>query len=237
MARPPRAVNVAVLVAVLAVVCACGSTPAPAPSPTPPPAPTAAPTPTPTPGPDTEHVDVTATGVGVYELTTIPVAVVHNAAARHAATQVTVRFAVFSSAGKPIGGADAVIPLVAPGQTMGIAARIEQSGSGLRATAAVIGEQWVDATPIPPLTVAAGAYTCGTCRPGPGYGTATGTLTAAAGITVTGVTLTAVCYTGGAITGGDTSTDTVTSLPKQVSVPVIISSVPDRCVIYASPGP
>ena len=233
MPRPLRAV----LVAVLAALCACGSTPASTPSPTPSPAPTAAPTPSPTPGPDTERVDVIATGIGVYELTTIPVAVVHNVAAHHAATQVTVRFAVLSSTGRPIGGADAVIPIVAPGQAMGIAARIEQSGSGLRATASVIGEQWIDATPIAPLTVTGGAYTCGTCRPGPGYGTATGTMTAAAGITVSDVTLTAVCYVGGAITGGDTSTDTVTTLPKRVSVPVIISNVPDRCDLYASPGP
>jgi hypothetical protein len=232
----PRPLS-AVVVTVLAVLCACGSNPASTPSPTPPPTPTPAPTPTLTPGPDTERVDVTATGIGVYELTTIPVAVVHNVAGHHAATQVTVRFAVFSSAGRPIGGADAVIPVVAPGQTMGIAARIEQSGSGLRATASVIGAQWIDATPIAPLTVTRGTYTCGTCRPGPGYGTATGTLTAAAGITVSDVTLTAVCYVGGAITGGDTSTDTVTTLPKQVSVPVIISNVPDRCDLYASPGP
>ena len=233
MSRPLSAV----LVTVVAVLGACGSSPAATPSPTPPPTPTPAPTPTATPGPDTERVDVTATGIGVYELTTIPVAVVHNAAARHAATQVTVRFAVFSSAGKPIGGADAVIPLVAPGQTMAIAARIEQSGSGLRATASVIGAQWIDATPVPPLTVGGVTYQCGTCRPGPGYGTAVGTMRAAPGIVVAGVTLTAVCYAGGAITGGVTSTDTVTTLPKQVQVPVIISNVPDRCEIYASPGP
>jgi hypothetical protein len=229
----------AALVAVLGLLSACGSggTASTSPTPVPTPTPTAVPSPTPTPGPDTERVDVVATGIGVYELTTIPVALVHNAAARHAATQVTVRFAVFNRAGAPIGGADAVIPNVAPGQTMGIAARIEQSGSGLRASASVIGAQWMDAGPVAPLTVAGVTYQCGTCRPGPGYGTAVGTMRAAAGIAVTDVTLTAVCYAGTAITGGVTSTDTVTTLPKQVQVPVIISSVPDRCEIYASPGP
>jgi hypothetical protein len=62
-------------------------------------------------------------------------------------------------------------------------------------------------------------------------------MTAAPGIVVTDVTLTAVCYVGAAITGGVTSTDTVSTLPKQVQVPVIVSNVPDRCEIYASPGP
>lgn len=235
MARPLHAA----VLALLGVLCACGSggTATASPTPTATPAPTATPSPTPTPGPDTERVDVVATGIGVYELTTIPVALVHNAATRHAATQVTVRFAVLNSAGKPIGGADAVIPTVAPGQTMGIAARIEQSGSGLRATASVIGAQWMDAGPVAPLTVGGVTYQCGTCRPGAGYGTAVGTMRAAPGITVSDVTLTAVCYVGAAITGGVTSTDTVTTLPKQVQVPVIISNVPDRCEIYASPGP
>jgi hypothetical protein len=227
----------AALLTLIGLLCACGSNGTATASPTVAATPTPSPTPTPTPGPDTERVDVVATGIGVYELTTIPVALVHNAAARHAATQVTVRFAVFSSTGRPVGGADAVIPLVAPGQTMGIAARIEQSGSGLRASASVIGAQWVDAGPLAPLTVSKVTYQCGTCRPGAGYGTAVGTMTAAPGIVVTDVTLTAVCYVGAAITGGVTSTDTVSTLPKQVQVPVIVSNVPDRCEIYASPGP
>jgi hypothetical protein len=227
----------ATLAVAVGLLCACGSTASPTPSatpsPTPPPA-TAAPTPPP--GPETQRVDVVATGVGVYELTTIPVAVVHNLATRSAATSVQVRFAVLNSAGKPIGGADANIPFIAPGQTTGIAARIEQSGSGLRATATVLGAQWIAANPTPPLTVDGTGYTCGTCRPGPGYGTAAGTLHAAVGVTVSSVTLTAVCYAGDAITGGDTSPETVTALPKPVQEPVIISAVPTRCDMYASPG-
>ena len=225
------------LAAVLGLLCACGSSASPNPpaSPSPTPAPATA-APTPAPGPDTQQVDVVAAGVGVYQITTIPVAVVHNLATRHAATSVQVRFAVLNSAGKPIGGADANIPFIAPGQTTGIAARVEQSGSGLRATATVLGAQWIAASPTPPLTVDRTTYTCGTCRPGPGYGTAAGTLHAAVGVTVSQVTLTAVCYEGAAITGGLTSVETVTALPKPVQEPVIINAVPTRCDMYASPG-
>jgi hypothetical protein len=183
-----------------------------------------------------QQVQVVAAGVGVYQLTTIPVAVVRNLAGGHAATSVQVRFAVLDSAGRPVGGADATIPFIAPGQTMGIAARVEQSGSGLRATATVLGAQWTPAAAVAPLTVTGTTYTCGTCRPGPGYGTAAGTLTAAPGVTVSSITLTAVCYEGDAITGGDTSVETVTALPKPVQEPVIISAVPTRCDLYAAPG-
>jgi hypothetical protein len=223
--------------AVAALLVACGS-PAATPSPTP--APTPAPTtqaPTPPPGPDVQRLDVVSTGIGVYELTTIPVALLRNAATRTAATAVKVRFAVLDSAGHPIGGADATIPIIVPGQTMAIAARIEQSGSGLRATASVLGAQWTPASPTPPLRVTGTAYTCGTCRPGPGYGTAAGTLSAAPGVTVSTLTLTGVCYDAGhAIVGGDTSVESVTSLPRPIQEPVIVSAVPASCELYASQG-
>jgi hypothetical protein len=223
--------------ATLALLCACGSSPAASPTPAPPrPTATATAAPTAPPGPEVQRVDVVASGVGVYQITTIPVALVRNVATRHAATSVQVRFAVLDSAGHPVGGADASIPFIAPGQTMAIAARVEQSGGGLHATATVLGAQWTPAAAVAPLVVGATTYTCGTCRPGPGYGTAAGTLTAAPGVTVTSVTLTAVCYEGDAITGGDTSIETVTTLPRPVQEPVIVSAVPTRCDLYAAPG-
>jgi hypothetical protein len=221
--------------ATLALLSACGSSPAASPTPVPPTA-TATAAPTAPSGPEVQRVDVVASGVGVYQITTIPVALVRNVAARHAATAVQVRFAVLDPAGKPVGGADATIPFIAPGQTMAIAARVEQSGSGLQATATVLGAQWTPAAAVAPLTVNGTTYACGTCRPGPGYGTAAGTLRAAPGVAVSSVTLTAVCYDGDTITGGVTSIETVTTLPRPVQEPVIISAVPTRCELYAAPG-
>lgn len=229
-----------VVAAALLLLCGCGSSPSPTPTPVPA-TPTPAPTPTATPGPDTEQISVLQAGVGVYLLTTIPVAVVHNDAHAHAATNVDVRFAVFNPAGKPVGGTDADIPYLAPGQTMGIGGRLDQSGSGLRATAMVIGEQWAVATSsTPPLTISGTSYAagnCGSCSSGAGYGTATGTLSAAPGTTVGTVTITAVCYRGGAITGGGSDIKAVMALPRQVQEPVINSTPPTRCDLYASPGP
>lgn len=221
--------------ATLALLCACGPSPAASPTPAPPRV-TATAAPTSPPGPEVQRVDVVASGAGVYQITTIPVALVRNLATRHAATAVQVRFALLDAAGKPVGGADATLPFIAPGQTMAIAARVEQSGSGLRATATVLGAQWTAAAAVAPLTVDGTTYACGTCRPGPGYGTTAGTLRAAPGVTVSTVTLTAVCYDGGAITGGDTSIETVTTLPRPVQEPVIVSAVPTRCDLYAAPG-
>jgi hypothetical protein len=221
--------------ATLAMLCACGSSPAASSTPAPPGA-TATAAPTAPPGPEVQRVDVVASGAGVYQITTIPVALVRNVATRHAATAVQVRFAVLDPAGKPVGGADATIPFIAPGQTMAIAARVEQSGSGLRATATVLGAQWTPAAAVAPLTVDGTTYACGTCRPGPGYGTAAGTLHAAPGVTVSTVTLTAVCYEGDAITGGATSVETVAALPRPVQEPAIVSAVPTRCDLYAAPG-
>jgi hypothetical protein len=228
----------ALLLVVLALAAAaCGSTPSPTPRPSPTPVPTPTPTPRPTipPGPEVQQVQVVAAGVGVYQITTIPVAVVRNLAGGHAATSVQVRFAVFNTANQPVGGTDVNIPYIAPGQTMAIAGRIEQSGN-LHASASVIGAQWTAASPGDPLSVGGVTYTCGTCRPGPGYGTAAGTLSAAVGVSVSSLTLTGVCYAGNRIVGGDTSAETVTTLPKPIQEPVIISEVPDRCEIYASPG-
>jgi hypothetical protein len=225
----------AVPAATLALLCACGSSPAASPTPAPP-RPSATAPPTAPPGPEVQRVDVVASGVGVYQITTIPVALVRNVATRHAATSVQVRFAVLDSAGHPVGGADASIPFIAPGQTMAIAARVEQSGSGLRATATVLGAQWTAAGPVAPLTVDGTTYACGTCRPGPGYGTAAGTLHAAPGVTVSNIILTSVCYEGDAITGGASSVETVTALPRPVQEPAIVSAVPTRCELYAAPG-
>jgi hypothetical protein len=223
------------LAAATALLAACGSTPA-GPSPTPAPA-TASPTPAPTPGPDTERVDLVGSGVGVYLLTTIPIAVLHNAARLHAATTVRVRFTVLDAAGHPREAAEGDVPFIAPGQTMAVAARVEDRGSGLRVTATVLDAQWTTAGPTPPLTVQGAAYTCGSCGPGPGYGTVAGTLRAAPGVTVSSVTLTAVCDDAqGGIVGGGTSSVSVTTLPRPVEEPVIVSAAPARCELYASPG-
>ena len=177
-----------------------------------------------------------ASGVGVYLLTVIPVAVLHNAARAHAATTVQVRFTVLDAAGHPRETADAVVPIIAPGQTMAIAGRVEDRGD-LRATAAVLGAQWQSANPVSPLSVQAVTYRCGGCAAGPGYGTASGTLTAAPGVSVSSVVLTGVCYDArGGIVGGDTSQVSVTRLPSPVEEPVIVSAAPARCELYASPA-
>lgn len=235
MHRDPRAV----VIALAALLCGCGSS-GPAATSTPATTPVPTPTATPTPGPDTLGVDVLASGVGVYLLTTIPVAVVHNVATAHAATTVQVRFAVFDSAGRPVGGADALIPYLAPGQTMGIGAQIHLSGSGLRASASILGAQWTPAGPTPPVTFGPSSYAagpCGSCPSGPGYGTASATLSAAPGATVSNVTVTVVCYRGAAIIGGGSDVKAVIALPQPLQEAVVVTTAPDRCVMYASPGP
>jgi hypothetical protein len=224
------------LAAAVIALTACGSSPS-IPSPAPTTAAPAASTPAPTTAaPDTDRVDVVASGIGVYLLTVIPVAVLHNAARSHAATTVQVRFTVLDTAGHPREATVVDVPLIAPGQTMAIAGRVEDRGT-LRATAAVVGAQWESAGPTPPLTVQGSRYACGSCGTGPGYGTASGTLTAAPGLSVSSVLLTAVCVDArGGIVGGDTSQLSVTALPRQVQEPVIVSVPPARCDLYASPA-
>jgi hypothetical protein len=225
-----------VLAAAAVVLGACGSSPSsPSGSPTAAVPATATPSPT-SAAPDTERVDVVASGIGVYLITVIPVAVLHNAATSHAATMVQVRFTVLDSAGHPREATTRTLPFIAPGQTMAIAARVEDSGN-LRATATVIGAQWESASPTPPLTVQGARYACGSCGPGAGYGTASGTLTAAPGVSVSSVSLTAVCTDarGGIVGASDSTPVAVTTLPRPVQAAVIVIAPPARCDLYATP--
>jgi hypothetical protein len=108
----------ACLVAAVAM-SGCGSSPPVGPPPTPTPRPSAKPTPTLP--PDVEHVDVLSTGVGSYQLITVPVAVVHNAATRTGVSGLIVHF-IPSLRGRPLTPLDSVAVTLYPGETMPVTA-------------------------------------------------------------------------------------------------------------------
>jgi hypothetical protein len=98
------------------LVAACGTTPTP-PTPTARPTPTATPSPTPSLAPDVQRVDVTATGVGTWQLVAVPVAILHNVAARTGVSGLVVHFTLTKS-GKPLTSLDSPVVTLYPGETL-----------------------------------------------------------------------------------------------------------------------
>lgn len=145
------------------VVSACGSPAVPTPTPTP--TPTAAPTPTPTPAPDIQRVDVVSKGIGVYQAVVVPVAVLHNAAARTGVSGLIVHF-VPTRGGRALTPLDSPAVTLYPGETLAVTAdctdTCNSTGTapdpdGLRVTVAA--GTW---TPLPgnALTAAAAGFAC-----------------------------------------------------------------------------
>jgi hypothetical protein len=221
------------LVAPALILAACGGGASSTATSTPSPSRTLAATPTP--APDSLQVTVVAHGLGTYELTTVPVAVVRNAAGAHAAVGVHVHFTVLSPAGAALATTDGDIPLIAPGETTAIAGRAELSGRGDTVKEDVTVTSWRPANPAAGrIATSDVAYRCETshCL---GYGTVVGTLAAT---TATSVTVTAVCYdAANAVIGGDTSTTAASAQgTTHVEEPVIVTVRPARCELYATPG-
>jgi hypothetical protein len=141
------------------LISGCGSgTVAPTPPPrTATPAPT--PTPTPTPAPDIQRIDVLTSGFGLWQLVTVPVAVIHNAAARSMVSGLLVQLTP-TRAGHPLTTTVTPALTLYPGQTLVVAGNCTDTCTGATGVAvAVTAGTWA-AVSGAPLTATAGAPTC-----------------------------------------------------------------------------
>jgi hypothetical protein len=232
------AVLVLLLLAAPAGLAACGQTCALAgcaPQTTTP-APT--PTPTATPAPDSQTVSVLATGVGSFALAAIPVAIVHNDAAVHAAEGVIVHFVTHRAGGATLGALDSVPVNLVAGESLPVAANCTDACNNAVATNVTVSVgTWVSSHGAAPAGGSA-AYRCGTCRGGHGYGEAGGTVSAPGLAAGAGLVLFAECENAaGAIVGaGTTQLVWPGGSSLAVSVPVVVNDPPAKCQLGASTG-
>lgn len=193
--------------------------------------------PTPSPRPDQLRLDTVEVGLGTYQLVTVPVAVVHNAAAEHDARTVVAHFAT-SRGGRPLGTLESVAVTVHPGQSFALVAHCTDGCNNADAvTATVTVGSWAAATSAA-LTVGPSTYACVLGCTGHGQGDATATLTAPSLGRGTRVVLTAVCRSAGAIVGGGVR-QLLWPQPSgsaTLDVPVIVSRPPDSCEVDATPA-
>jgi hypothetical protein len=227
--------------ALLLTVAGCGgSTPRSAtatPSLTPPASATATATATtsPTPAPDIEQVAIVSSGFGAYDLQVYPIAVLHNLASAHTASQVIVSFTVDLASGSYQLSAEPVS--LAPGETLGVTVLCTDKcdgATGIEAATKV--GSWV-AGGRSVITAGAASWTCGSpCHGSRGYqGDVTGTLSGdvPAGMLVG---FSAVCVnSGGTIVGGgllpSVWPDASAASP---SVPTLVTSQPASCQLYGT---
>jgi len=222
--------------ALLLTLVGCGrtttpGTATPAPSPTPPASMTASPTP----APDTDQVTIVASGFGAYDLQVYPIAVLHNLASAHTASEVTVSFTVDLPSGSYELSAEPVS--LAPGETLGVTVLCTDSCEGAAGVeaAAKVGS-WV-AGGRGVITAGTAAWTCGSpCAGSRGYqGDVTGTLS---GDVPPGmlVGFSAVCVnSGGDIVGGGLLPSVwpdATAAP--ASVPALVTTQPASCQLYGT---
>ena len=193
-------------------------------------------TPSAPPPPDVQRIDVAKTGVAVYQLVSIPAAVLRNASTSHAALDVAVHFTVMRG-GRTLLGLDAAPVALSPGQVMGVAAQCTHGCAGASATdVTVTVGSWTPGMLVT-LTPSKVSYACNTCGRGAGQGEVTGTLTARGEPGATPITANAVCYdAAGQIVGAGTrqavwpsSGNTLT-----LSAPVIINTPPAACDLFAT---
>ena len=213
-----------------------GSTQRPAtatPSPTPPPSATA--TASPTPAPDSEQVAIVSSGFGAYDLQVYPIAVLHNLASAHTASQVVVSFTVDLSSGSYELSAEPVS--LAPGETLGVTVLCTDSCDGaIGIEAATRVGSWV-AGGRSVITAGAASWTCGSPCPGSrGYqGDVTGTLS---GDVPPGmlVGFSAVCVnSGGTIVGGGLLPSVWPDASSaSASVPALVTTQPASCQLYGT---
>ena len=230
---PARRAAAAALAAALAGCGSASSSSVATPRPSPP-TPTRTAPATPRPGPDTLVVAVVDRGLGAYLETTVPVAVLRNAATGHAAQGVAVHFAITTPAGRPAASADAHVGVILPGQTLAVAARVALEGAGDRVTVTVTSvAAWLSAEPGPDPGLAGSLR----CRTASCSGFADVLATLPAPLRSAAVTATAVCRSAaGAIVGGDTDTFDPPPADGAIDVAVIISSRPAGCRVDAVAG-
>jgi len=233
------------LLALPVAACSAGLS---APSPTGPPSPAVSPSTSasslPTPVPDDEQVVVSAAGVGDYDLQAIPVALLHNLADHHAATQVIAHFTVRGPGGTY--ALDAAPVSLTAGQVLAVAALCTSACQSATAAAASVSVGGWEASAAVAVSSEPATFVCGTpCSGTAGYeGEASGSLT---GQVVPGtlVNLFASCASGtGAIVGGGVtqivwagtqgSTGSATPPAESVAVPVLVTALPTSCELYGA---
>jgi len=186
-------------------------------------------------GPDTEQVTVTASGVGAYDLQAYPVAVLHNQASTHDATEVVVSFTVHFPGGTDSLAAEPVS--LAPAETLAVTALCTDSCAGATSTDVSVAVGGWEAGDRTVISATSAVYACGSpCAGTTGYqGDVSGTLN---GQMPSGsqVSVSAACEDGaGAIVGGglrEAVWPGGTSMAS--SVPVLVSAHPATCQLYAT---
>jgi hypothetical protein len=225
------------LLLALSMPAGCGQG-SPSRSPTARPGVTATPSATATPGPDTQTVTVMSTGVASYALAAIPVAILHNDAIAHAAENVVVHFVTHRSGGGRLGELDSVPVNIVAGETLPVSADCTDACNNAVSTdVSVSVGMWVGNHGAAP-SGGPGAYHCGTCRGGHGYGEVTSTVSVTGLGAGAAVVTFAVCRSGaGAILGaGNTQLVWPGGNSLAVTVPVVVNDPPTSCEVGASTG-
>ncbi len=176
-----------------------------------------------------------SSGFGAYDLQVYPIAVLHNLASAHTASQVVVSFSVALGSGSHQLSAEPVS--LAPGETLGVTVLCTNSCEGATAIqAATRVGSWV-AGGRSVIAAGAASWTCGSPCPGSrGYqGDVMGTLSGdvPAGMLVS---FSAVCVnSGGTIVGGgllpSVWPDASSASP---SVPTLVTTRPASCQLYGT---
>lgn len=186
--------------------------------------------------PDVDRIDVVSSGVGSYQLVAVPVAVLHNAAVRTAATAVIVHF-IPTRGGQPLTPLASSAVIVYPGQSLVVTANCTDTCNNADgATVSVAVGAWT-AIPGGPITTSGPVYACGGGCGGHGYGDVTATVQGTNLAQGMRVDLFAGCMDGsGRIVGGGERQLTWPQPGGSLSldVPVILSAQPSSCQVAAS---
>ena len=181
---------------------------------------------------------MTATGVGSFDLATIPVAVLHNAASRHGAAMVVVHFVTHRSNGGTLGSLDSVPVNLGPGETLAVTGDCTDACVDASGTAATVSVgAWVSK---PGVALAAGptAYRCSNCGSGHGHGDTMGAISASHLGDGAAVVVFASCVgaDGSIVGGGSQEIVWPGGTALTVNVPVLVNSPPASCQLGASTG-
>jgi hypothetical protein len=178
---------------------------------------------------------VTASGDGAYDLEVFPVSILRNLATAHTATGVIVRFTVQLPRGSHALSAEPVA--LAPGETLAVTAQCTNSCDGATGVDAAVTVGGWAAGGRTVISASAASYACGSpCAGSHGYeGHVSGTLRS--GVPDgTLINLSAVCMDGaGTIVGGGLiQTFWSNGSSTSVTVPVLVTTPPASCQLYAT---
>lgn len=189
--------------------------------------------------PDVQRVDVTATGVGAYMLVTVPVAVVHNAAAHHDATGVVVHFTTKRN-GAALAPLDSAAVTLHPDETLLVTANCTDTCNDANGVGVAVSVGAWSVVSGQPIRTTPGVYHCGAGCRGHGYGSVDSNLAGPSVVAGASVLVFAGCRDGsGALIGGGSIRLDWPANPAgavAVNVPVILSAPPTACQLSASVG-